>query len=203
MNKLRQAYNFLHLREVENQEEDDENKEEVIKSSLHGSPNLQQSVPLSNEKFEPVQDGNIPQNSEGITSGQYDALNSTGSEQVTFESGNFNQVLGYPKLVSDKITSVTQTLVPLIEVALIELLGTNQLYKRQIGQCALSFQNNNLMISFSFVYVVSNFIGTDVDMEALQHDSNYILNRIKPVGANITKCSIDTTDGQVVIQGTI
>jgi hypothetical protein len=206
MNKMRQAYNFLHLREVENKEEDedeDKEKEEVIQPSLHGQPNMQQNVPLSNEKFEPVQDGNIPQNSEGITSGQYDALKGNGTEQVSFQNGNFNQVLGYPKIVSDKITSLTQTFVPLIEVALIELLGNNQMYQRETGECVLSFQNNQILISFNFIYVVNNFIGTDIDQAAIAHDANYVLNRIKPSGANITKCEISTEAGTINIMGTM
>jgi hypothetical protein len=198
---------YKHLMEADTAEEaeekDEKNKEEIAKSSLHGNPDLNKQVPLSNDKFEPVQDGNIPQNSEGITSGQYDALNATGQEQIVFQNGNYKQVVGYPKLVQDKITSLTQTFVPLIEVALIELLGNSQMYQRQTGDVVMSFQNNQLAISFTFVYVVNNFIGTDIDLSAIQHDSNYILMKIKQSGANITKCEISTESGQITIMGSL
>jgi hypothetical protein len=195
----------MKLFEDQNQEDEQENKEEerVIQQSINGDPQVSEEVPLSDNKFVPVEDGNIPQNSQGITSGQYDALNGTGSDRVTFEQGNYNQVLGYPQLVTDKVSSLTRTLVPLIEVALIELLGNNQNYKRQSGQCAMSFQNNQLALSFSFIYVVAGWIGTDIAMEDIQHDSNYVLNRIRPVGANITKCEIDTESGTLTIMGTM
>jgi len=192
----------MNIKEAE-EKEDEKKEEEVVKTSQHGDPNKTAEVPLSDENFKPVQDGGIPQNSEGITQGEYDSLNGTGVEQVSFNQGNFNQVMGYPKLVNDKVVSLTRTIVPLIEIALIELLGSNQLYQRQSGQCNLSFQNNQLLISFAFTYIVNNFIGTDIEMEAIQHDSNYILNRIRPTHANITKCEIDTENGQVIIMGTI
>jgi hypothetical protein len=195
----------MKLYEDQNQEDEqkEEEQEQIIQQSINGDGQVAEEVPLSDDKFVPVEDGNIPQNSQGITSGQYDALNGTGFENISFEQGNFNQVMGYPQLVSDKVASLTRTLVPLIEVALIELLGNNQNYKRQSGQCAMSFQNNQLALSFSFIYVVNGWIGTDIAMEDIQHDSNYVLNRIRPVGANITKCEIDTESGTLTIMGTM
>jgi hypothetical protein len=186
----------------ENIEEDEEKKKEA-EVSAQGTPDMQQQVPLSNDKFVPVQDGAVPMNSEGITQNQYDALNPIGQDKVAFQQGNFNQVVGYPKLVQDKVTVLTQTLVPLIEVSLIELLGSNQMYQRQSGECAMSFQNNQVQISFSFVYVVNGWVGTDIDQMAIQHDSQFVYNRIRPAGAAITKCEINTTDGTLVIQGNL
>jgi len=159
---------------------------------------------LTDEKFQPVMDGATPQNAEGITSGQYDALNPIGNEQIKFEQGNYQTVMGLPKVVSDKTAQLTQTLVPLVEVALIELLGSNTMYKRALGQCQPAFDNEGkISIEFTFQYSVEQFIGTDIPMDAMQHDANYILEKIKPVKANITKCEISATDGLVTIMGTI
>jgi hypothetical protein len=184
-------------------EEEEKKKEEIIKQSQHGDPSKSAEVPLSNENFVPVSDGNIPLNSEGIISGQFDSLEGNGIQQISFNQGNYNQVLGYPQLIQDKVGSLTQTLVPLIEIALIELLGNNQLYQRESGQCNLTFQNNQIFLSFAFIYKVANFIGTDIETEAIAHDSNYILNRLRPTKANITKCEISTESGTVTIMGSI
>jgi hypothetical protein len=183
--------------------EEDKKQEEIIRQSQHGDPDKTEQVALSDENFTPCSDGAVPQNSEGVTAGQFDSAAGNGQEQIVFNQGNFNQVMGYPKLVTDKVASLTQTLVPLIEISLIELLGSSQLYRRETGQCAISFQNNQLSISFTFIYIVNNFIGTDIDQESISHDANYILNKIRPTNANITKCSVDTGNGEVIVQGTI
>lgn len=177
--------------------------EKIIQNSVSGQEGYSDKTPLSNEKFEPINDGNIPQNSEGITSGEYEALENVGSSDLSFEEGNFNLLKEWPELLNSKIALLNQTFIPLVEVSLIELLGSSSLYQRKFGQCAVAFNNNQASISFSFIYSVSNWIGIDIDLPAIQHDSNYVLNKIRPVGANITKVEIDTTEGTLTIAGTI
>lgn len=188
------------IREADNQENEDEKK---IQQSVNGEPNASQSVPLSNEEFEPVEDGAIPQNSEGVVSGQFDNLNGIGNAQIAFKQGNYNQIMGYPQQISDKLSVFTQTFIPLIEVSLIELLGSNQLYQRESAQCMPSFQNNQMLLSGTLIYSVNNWIGTDIDQTAIAHDSQYVYNRIKPSGVNITKCEISTEAGTLTIMFTL
>jgi hypothetical protein len=178
-------------------------KEQINLDSINGDPSQTPNATLSDENFVPVQDGGIPLNSKQMTNSQFEELNGTGNEQISFQQGNYNQILGYPKLISDKVSLLNQTFVPLIEIALIELLGSNQLYIRNSGTCALSFQNNQISIAFTFVYMVNGWVGIDIDRDSIAHDSLYVFNKIKPVGANITQCSIDTESGQLIIQGTI
>jgi len=159
---------------------------------------------MTDEKMQPVQDGAIPQNSQGITQGQFDALDPIGNAEIKFEQGNYQTILGLPKVVSDKTAQLMQTFVPLIEVSLIELLGSNSMYKRSMGQCQPSFDNQGkISIEFTFQYQVEQWIGQDISLEAIQHDANYILNKLKPVKANISKCEINVTDGSLTIMGTI
>jgi len=190
----------MNIREADNPEDE---KDKIIQQSLNGAPNTNQSVPMSNEEFEPISDGEIPQNSEGIVSGQFDNLNGVGNAQIAFKQGNYNQILGYPQQMSDKLVLFTQTFIPLIEVALIELLGTNQLYQREMAQCMPAFQNNQMLLSGTLVYSVNNWIGTDIDQNAIMHDSQYVFNRIKPSGVNITKCEISTESGTLTIMFTL
>ena len=160
--------------------------------------------PLTDEKFTPVQDGMIPQDAKGITKGQYDALDPTGNVNIKFESGNYHTIMGLPQLVGDKVASLAQTLVPLIEVSLIELLGDNSMYKRALGQCQPAFDNNGkISIEFTFQYLVGSWITTDINLEALQHDSNFVLDRIKPAGSQISKCEVDCKSGTLTICGVI
>ena len=160
--------------------------------------------PLTDEKFVPQQDGAIPQNAAGITRGQYDALDPVGQASVGFEQGNFDQILGLPQVVSSKISQIVQTFLPLVEVALVELLGNNTLYKKSAGQFNPSFdQKGQISIGFNLVYQVELWIGQDIEMEAIKHDATYVLNKIKPCKANITRCEIDTTEGTLIIQGTL
>jgi len=159
---------------------------------------------LTDEKMMPVRDGDIPQNAAGVTQGQFDALDPVGTPDLAFAQGNYNQMVGLPQLVGQKIAQLTQTLVPLIEVAMIELLGSNTMYRRQLGQCMPSFdQAGNMVIGFTFQYFVEHWVGQDVDLQAIQHDSNYILSRVQPSGANLTKCEIDCGEGALTIMGSI
>ena len=175
---------------------------DIIQNSVSGQEGLTNQVPLTDEKYEPISDGNIPQNSQGITRGVYDSLNAVGSEQLEFEKGNFPMVLGLPNMVNDKVESFSKTFIPLVEVALIELLGSNQLYTRDTCQCDVKFENG-ISITFSLIYSVSNWVGTDIEIEAIQHDSEYVFNRIKPLGVNLSKCEINTEEGTLTVMGVI
>jgi len=188
--------------QLEQQKMQQQGQQPVYNSGPLGAEN---QPTLSDEKLQPVQDGGIPQNAIGIADGQYDALDPVGNAEITFEQGNYKQIVGLPQLVTGKVAELVQTLVPLIEISLIELMGSTSMYKRAVGQCIPSFdQQGKISINFTFQYVVEKFIGQDIELEAIQHDANYILDRIKPCqAANITKCEINVSEGTVTIMGTI
>ena len=183
---------------------DKDNKENIAMASQLGAPNQAQTTPMTDELNVPIADGAVPQDNAGIESEKYDPLNPTGQVNMAFQQGNYKQFTGLPKLTQDKVQQITQTLVPLIEVALIELTGSSNMYKRILGQCYPAFDNAGKMtIQFTFQYNVPSFVGMDIELEAIKHDSNYILEKIKPVSANITKCEIDCTEGMITVQGSL
>lgn len=166
--------------------------------------NNEQNKPLTDEAQEPIQDGAIPiqatqNNVEGLQA------NSLGIDPITisFENGNYNNMITLPNQIAERIKLLRQTFIPLIEVALIELLGTSQLYRRYKGDIFPSFDVNKINIDFDFEYFCSSYIGTDFEYEDLMHDSKYILDRISPAGANITKCEIDSSNGIITIRGSM
>lgn len=161
--------------------------------------------PLTDERAIPQQDGAIPQYAAGISSGQYDALDPIGKTVLSFEKGNFNVLNSLPQLVSSKTSQITQTLIPIIEVALIELLGSNTMYRRSLAQFFPAFDvQGKLNIEFVFNYTVESFIGQDIPVESIQNDANYILQKLQMFKeASITKCEINCNDGLVTIKGSL
>jgi hypothetical protein len=215
MNTL-QAYR-LHLREADDEEEEEKPEQltqEEQEKRTETDPNSNSYVeapmtpdntpPIKDEAAIPVQDGAIPQDSQGIADGSYDPLDPIGNAEIKFAQGNFKTIAGLPQLVNDKTAQLMQTFVPLMEVGMIELLGNSQMYQRQLAQIQPSFDNQGkLSLEFTFQYVVQNWIGTDIDQESIKHDANYILEKIVPTKANVTKCEINCADGLLTIMGTL
>jgi len=164
-----------------------------------------QNVPeLKDEKASPIHDGAIPQDSQGIATQAYDSLNPSGDATLQFQEGNYHTLLGLPKVAADKVAQLSQTLMPLVIVAMIELLGSSNQFIYRSAQCTPSFDTDGKMsIEFNFQFLVQNFIGQDIELEAIQHDANFILEKIKPCKANITKCEIDCSNGLITIMGSI
>jgi len=181
----------------------DKNEEEQKPFNPHPIDDNNQPK-LTDEQLTPVRDGAVPQNAEGIASGQFDALDPVGNAEIKFNQGNYQTIMGLPKVAADKVAQLVQTLVPLLEISMIELLGANNLYQRALGQCMPSFDSQGKMgIEFTFQYIVEQWIGQDIDQQAIQHDANYVLERIKPVKANITKCEINVGEGTLIVMGSI
>lgn len=163
---------------------------------------MQDQNVLTDKQSIPVQDGQIPQDDGSGNNGLQ--VNAIGLENidVKFEKGNLDQVEALPQLAQQKIDAVAKTLIPLIEVALIELTGTSQSYKRVLCQLVPSINaDSTFALSFSIQYSVPGYIGTDFEYADLQADSKYIYDRITPAGIKISKCEIDTADGSITIMG--
>jgi hypothetical protein len=112
-----------------------------------------------------------------------------------FPQGNLASFL----LESEKrIKLINQTLLPLIEVALIELLGNSHNYRRFQGDVTAEGSNYNLKI----LYQVDLWVNTEVDPDAISHDANYIFTKIKAITEVKTwkQCSINTQEGTLTIE---
>jgi hypothetical protein len=163
-------------------------------------------LPLEDEKeVEVIGEGQIPQDSSGIEEGKFDELNAQGNIDISFEAGNFDKLEDLPTLISDKVELINHTFEPLIEKALIELLGSSSMYKRNEGNVQIEQnENGTFMITGNFIYQVSLWIGNDIDQEDISHDANYILNTLKPISdkIKITECAIDCGSGSLTISFT-
>lgn len=132
---------------------------------------------------------------------QYDAINAEGDAQISFQNGNFGQMTALPQKASEKIATIQKTVVPLVEVALIELLGNNKAYKEMSFNSSFTVSDNNEpQFEVHMTYGVELFIGTDIAQEDIAQDAKYILDRVSVIpNVNWTKCEIDCTSGEVNI----
>lgn len=160
----------------------------------------------------------IPQEpSQYQTQGEINAGQTTGQGQtqqvgvvqpvmIRFNEGNYDSFAAVPDLVVKKIEQLTKTFVPMVEVALIELTGSSTQYVRSKADVkptitATEDGSVQMRVAFSFVYTIAGYVGVDFEYSDLQADSQYIFDRIAPIGFHITKCEIDTSTGEVTIAG--
>lgn len=129
---------------------------------------------------------------------QFDAINPEGEAAIKFESGNFSQLAQMPQQIMTKIATIQKTIMPLAEVALIELLGNNKAFKGENFNAVFSMLDNTPKFECNATYSVELFIGTDIEQADIQHDAKYILDRLKAVpNVQWNQCSIDCTSGKV------
>lgn len=132
------------------------------------------------------------------TSEQYDAINPDGKATISFERGNWNNFTSIPQKTNEKIMTIQKTIIPLIEVGLIELLGNNKAFVGQDFNSTFTMNDNNPTIECQLTYRVELFIGTDISQEDIAHDAKYLLDRVKVVpNVQWNHCSIDCTEGLV------
>lgn len=159
----------------------------------------QQPENLTDKEGTPIQ----AQDSESIATGKADAIELE-QETIAFNEGNYSIFESLPQAIETTVQALTKTFIPLVEVALIELTGASSQYQRTSASFTPSFdQNGKLHVTFSLIYTVPGYIGVDFEYEDLQADSQYIFNRIKPAGIQISKCEIDTSNGDITINGQI
>lgn len=131
---------------------------------------------------------------------QFDAINPEGEASIHFESGNFNQLTQMPQQIMTKIATIQRTIMPLAEVALIELLGNSKAFKGESFNAVFNMLDNTPKFECTATYSVELFIGTDIEQADIQHDAKYILDRLKAVpNVQWNQCSIDCTDGKVTL----
>jgi hypothetical protein len=181
--------------------------EESLPKQESGNPEDVSSLPLKDEKeVEVLGEGEIPQDTSGIQDGEYGPLKPEGEVDIQFEQGNFSQLRDLPEVIADKTTMVTQTLEPLIEKALIELLGSSSMFKREAGNISFGPDDNGqVTLSGVLTYICTFWIGTEVDPNDIKHDSSYVLGTLQPIADKVkfTECSIDTADGRLKVGFTL
>lgn len=158
----------------------------------------------------PTQQSSTLQLADGTDSGisvdattQVNELDPTGTATIQFSTGNFNQLSQIPNKINEKISTINQTILPLINVALIELLGNNSAYKPESFQSAFKMDNNIPVFTVETIFKASGWIGNDVAQSSIAKDAEYILNRINVVeGVNYTKCEINCGDGSLTVNFT-
>lgn len=129
---------------------------------------------------------------------QFDAINPEGEASIKFESGNFSQLAQMPQQIMAKIATIQKTIMPLAEVALIELLGNNKAFKGENFNAVFNMLDNEPKFECNATYSVELFIGTDIEQADIQHDAKYILDRLQAVpNVQWNTCSIDCTSGKV------
>lgn len=129
---------------------------------------------------------------------QFDAINPEGEASIKFESGNFSQLAQMPQKIMTKIATIQKTIMPLAEVALIELLGNNKAFKGENFNAVFNMLDNEPKFECNATYSVELFIGTDIEQADIQHDAKYILDRLQAVpNVQWNKCEISCTDGKV------
>jgi len=132
---------------------------------------------------------------------QNEPLKAEGSTSIVFEQGNYGQLQNSVKALVRKPGIISRTFLPLVEKALIELLGTSSSYKRTNFEFNISLINGQIQYVVTCIYSVDLFIGTDIEKSAVEHDQNYIIETISVVPEiKIKDVKIDTSTGLVRIQ---
>jgi hypothetical protein len=120
--------------------------------------------------------------------------------EVTFEKGNWDLFTQSAQQYSQKVTIIRQTLVPLVEKALIELLETSGAYDRTSFVSSAFFQNNDFRVVAELHYTVDLWLGEGFQQDAINQDQGYIYQTISAVpGIQIESVLIDTSKGDVQI----
>lgn len=120
--------------------------------------------------------------------------------EITFEKGNWDLFTQSAQQYSQKVTIIRQTLVPLVEKALIELLETSGAYDRTSFVSSAFFQNNDFRVVAELHYTVDLWLGEGFQQDAINQDQGYIYQTISAVpGIQIESVLIDTSKGDVQI----
>lgn len=160
--------------------------------------NISAEQPLLDSKNLQVNDSN---NISNYVNQGY-GVNPNGKTSIKFETGNFDKIQTLTIPLSKKLTLIEKTIIPIIEVALIELLGNNSLYKaKNFTATAELNTKGQAKVNVNCVYFIEKFIGTDVNKQSIMHDAKYILDRVNSLIQNIfwNKCEIDCSQGLVTI----
>jgi hypothetical protein len=139
----------------------------------------------------------LPQDS----SQQFDSINPVGNVSFDFKEGNYKELSKIPAAVTQFIESFSRTFIPLVEVALVELLGNSSAYDRTKCDVTLTVQGNKPRVTGTLLYTVEMWIGDDVDQQAIAKDAKYVYDKLAKIpNLKITSCRIDCLDGTLTVE---
>lgn len=137
-------------------------------------------------------------------SSEVNAVKTESPLSIAFKEGNYADFVKLGQRFTQGCLMVSNTLIPLIEAALIELLGNTSAYQRQKATVTPKLVGLAPMFSFELEYRVSFWIGTDIPKDAVLKDATYVLDKISALKtAKIEECKIDTATGTLSISGDI
>lgn len=137
-------------------------------------------------------------------SSEVDAVKQSTPIKAEFASGNLGELTSIGQKFTAGVLSVTNTLVPLIEAALIELTGNSSAYTRESALISPKIVGTTPTFEFQFAYKVSLWIGTDIPKDPVLQDANYVYEKISALkSATFDECKIDTSTGTLSISGTL
>lgn len=135
---------------------------------------------------------------------QVDALDPDGEADMSFASGNFDQLNNLPNAVAEKSSTITHTVIPLIGAALIELLGNSAAFTCESFNSSFNVVEGEPTYSVEATFSVELWLGNDIPQDAIAQDSKYVLDRINVVkGVTFNKCEIDCNEGKLTVGFTI
>lgn len=120
---------------------------------------------------------------------------------ISYKHGNWDYFTKSAKDFSEKVTTIRQTITPLLEKALIELIGNSGAYDRSAFNATAGLEDDKFRVSAEFHYQVNLYIVSDDDDKAkVMHDQGYIYQTLSQVpGINISSTKIDTDTGDVTV----
>lgn len=130
-------------------------------------------------------------------------MNEYDGYQTGFPAGNIERwAYTITSYLPQAWTVLQKTIDPIIYAALVELLGSNTRFDKQIGNLSpvLDQQQNFIGLSVRLQYKVPDFAGFAGALDAVQHDQQYILQKCQAVpNVQWTEKSIhiDTEHGAV------
>ena len=87
---------------------------------------------------------------------------------TSFAEGNLNIINDYFNLTYKKVTTIKNSILPVIEAALIQLLGNSGEYTRQSCQTVIQHQDNSPVFDLDLLYHVPKWIGIDIKKESIK-----------------------------------
>lgn len=137
-------------------------------------------------------------------SSEVSAIQQTSQVAIKFTSGNYDGLINLGQTFSKGILSITNTLIPLVEASLIELLGNASAYSREDFTVDPKIVGMNPIFEISMSYKVSLWIGTDIPKDAVLKDATYVYNKINVMkNVKFEECKIDTATGLLSIKGSL
>ena len=138
------------------------------------------------------------------TQTQESPIKEHGNAKIEFEKGNYDKVFGSIQEYSTKVNSIRQTVLPLVEKALIELFQYSTAYERVVCNINPVFTDAKISFNINAQYNAESWIDQDADINDVKHDQDYIIKTLSVVpGINIASVEIDTNTGNLMVNLTI